>query len=242
MPAEPPVIRQFRVAAQRDIADGIFELELVPTDGQPVFDYLPGQFVMLQLLNPDGTVWAKSAYSLAGAPHESRGSILLAIKIRGDFTQRIRGLKPGDALNVQGPFGRFTAPPGDAPLVLLAGGIGITPFRSLLRHLLEGGSRRPVTLIYSCRTLQVMPYFDELRELADRHPGFRCVITFTGYAPDGWAGETGRIGQKLIAKHVPEPRSAEFMVCGTQDFVKDMYDSLAKLGVDVTLRLHKEIF
>jgi len=243
MPAtSPPVIRQFRVAANRDIADGIFELKLVPTDGQPVFEYLPGQFVMLQLLNPDGTIWAKAAYSLAGAPEESRESITVAVKMRGDFTQRMHGLKPGDALNVQGPFGRFVLPEGDSHLVLLAGGIGITPFRSILRHVLTHSEGRRLTLFYSCRTLQVMPYFDEMQELARQHPNFSCVITFTGYAPDGWTGETGRIGQKLIAKHVPEAKGANFMACGTNEFVKDMHESLAKLGVDVTMNLHQEIF
>lgn len=240
--ATPPVIRQFHVVANRSLADGIFELELAPTDGQPVFDYEPGQFVMLQLLNPDGTIWAKSAYSLAGAPDESRASIFLAIKVRGDFTQRASALKPGDSLNVQGPFGRFVPPANDSHLVLLAGGIGITPFRSILRQELARGTGRKVTLVYSCRTRQVMPYFDELQDLARQNPSFRCVITFTGYAPDGWTGETGRIGQKLIQKHVPDAKTAEFMACGTNDFVKDMYESLAKLGVDVTMRLHKEIF
>jgi len=235
-------IRQFRVVTNRDIADGIFELTLAPNDGQPVFAYLPGQFVMLQLLNPDGTVWAKAAYSLTSAPDESRDAIQLAIKVRGDFTQRAHDLKPGDFLNVQGPFGRFVLPEGEAPLVLLAGGIGITPFRSMLRQSLARGSGRRIILIYSCRTLQVMPYFDELQELARQHPNFKCVITFTGYAPDGWTGETGRIGQKLIAKHVADPKTAEFMACGTNEFVKDMYESLAKLGVDVTMQLHKEIF
>jgi ferredoxin-NADP reductase len=238
----PPVIRQFKVAANRGLADGIFELELAPNDGQPVFGYRPGQFVMLQLLNPDGSVWAKAAYSLAGSPEESRDSVFLAIKIRGEFSQRASRLVPGDVLNLQGPFGRFVPPENDAHLVLLAGGIGITPFRSILRHLLVAEPNRPVTLIYSCRTLQVMPYFDELREAVQQHPKFNCVITFTGYAPDGWEGETGRVGQKLIAKHVPDAATAEFMACGTNDFVKDMQDSLAKLGVDVTLRLHKEIF
>lgn len=243
MPAvSQPVIRQFHVVANRAIADGVFELTLGPTDGQPVFDYQAGQFVMLQLLNADGTVWAKAAYSLAGAPDESRDFIVLAVKVRGDFTQRASALKPGDPLNVQGPFGRFVLPEGDSHLVLLAGGIGITPFRSMLRQVLSRGQGRRVTLVYSCRTLQVMPYFEELQELAARHPDFKCVITFTGYPPDGWTGETGRIGQKLIAKHVPDAKTAEFMACGTNEFVKDMYESLAKLGVDVTLRLHKEIF
>jgi ferredoxin-NADP reductase len=238
----PPIIRQFKVAANHDLADGIFELELAPNDGQLVFAFRPGQFVMLQLLNPDGSVWAKAAYSLAGSPEESRNSVFLAIKVRGDFSQRASKLKPGDVLNLQGPFGRFVLPEGDAHLVFLAGGIGITPFRSMLRHVLATNSERKVTLIYSCRTLQVMPFFDELQESARQHPNFRCVITFTGYAPDGWSGETGRVGQKLIAKYVPDASSAEFMACGTNDFVKDMQDSLAKLGADVTLRLHKEIF
>jgi len=240
--ATPPVIRQFHVVENRAIADGVFELVLGPSDGQPVFEYRAGQFVMLQLLNADGTIWAKAAYSLAGAPDESRDFIVLAVKVRGDFTQRASALKPGDSLNVQGPFGRFVLPEGDSHLVFLAGGIGVTPFRSMLRQVLAQGTGRKVTLIYSCRTLQVMPYFEELQELARRHPDFRCVVTFTGYAPDGWTGETGRIGDKLIAKHVPDIKTAEFMACGTNEFVKDMYGSLAKLGVDVTLRLHKEIF
>ena len=94
-----PVIRQFHVVANRAIADGVCELTLGPTDGQPVFDYQAGQFVMLQLLNADGTVWAKAAYSLAGAPDESRDFIVLAVKVRGrpvaGVERRARTPRPG---------------------------------------------------------------------------------------------------------------------------------------------------
>ncbi len=235
-------MRDFRVVNSFKLADGIFELALAPADQVPLFAFTPGQFVMLHLLNADGSVWAKSAYSISSAPADSSETIKLAIKIRGEFTQRAQQLKAGDAVKVQGPFGKFILPKQASHLVMLAGGIGIAPFRSMIRAALDAQPACQVTLFYSCKTLESMAYYDELMRLGAYHPEFKPVCSLTGYAPQDWTGETGRIGAQLFQKHVSEPANATFLVCGSREFVQDMADMLKKSGVDIEHNLFKEMF
>lgn len=234
--------RQFRVAENTDLAEGIFGLRLEPADGQPVFSFNPGQFVMLHLIQPDGSIWAKAAYSIASAPSESEDSIELAVKLKKDFTHRMHELKVGDEVRIQGPYGRFNFPEGTGPVVVLAGGIGITPFRSMIREELNLGSGRKIGLVYSCKTAEAMPYLEEFRSLADAHPEFEAILSLTGYAPKGWPGKTGRINPDMWSKLAANQDSPDYFACGSPDFVRDMAGLLEKTGVDVTLRLHKEMF
>ena len=239
---DTPSLRNFRVENNVKLADGIFELCLAPADQEPLFGFSAGQFVMLHLLNADQSVWAKAAYSMASAPSESAEAIKLAIKVRGDLTKRARDLQSGDFVKVQGPYGKFILPDEDRHIVMLAGGIGIAPFRSMIREAMSSKPDQKITLLYSCKTAEGMAYLDELKQLGSLNANFKPVFSLTGYAPQGWEGETGRIGTKLLHKHVPEVQNVIFMVCGTREFVSDMADMLKKCGVDATMNLHKEMF
>jgi len=234
--------RPFRVAKNSELAQGIFGLWLEPADGQPMFDFKPGQFVMLHLLQPDGNVWAKAAYSIASAPSESQAAIELAVKLKKDFTHKMSELKDGDMVNVQGPYGRFNFPESDVPVVVLAGGIGITPFRGMIREELKRDTGRKVGLVYSCKSAEAMPYLEEFKSLVAEYPDFEAIFSLTAYAPEGWEGETGRIRPEVLDKLRAIKQNPDFMVCGSPEFVHDMSDMLEKMGIDVTLKLRKEMF
>lgn len=240
MPA--PVTRQFRIVENRIESEGTFTLILEPADGVPLFSFLAGQFVMLLLTNPDGTPWAKAAYSIATAPTESKYTIELAIKLAGEFTQRASKLSKGDTVGVQGPYGMFTLKANADPLVFIAGGVGVTPLRSMIREALLESAPQQVFLFYSDKTRAAMAYEDEFRSLAETYQNFHFIPCLTRETPVGWDGECTRIDGALIKKHLTRLGSARFYTCGPTALMDEVKQILITEDIDVKTRLHKESF
>lgn len=238
----PYPIRKFRVREHRQETMDTFTLVLEPADGEPMFVFKAGQFIMLHLFNADGTVWAKSAYSMAMAPVESKDHLELGIKITGDFTKRCSSLSKGDEVGVQGPYGMFTLREDTNPLVFFAGGVGVTPLKSMIRsYVLDGGSS-DVFLFYSGKTREVLAYEQEFRDLAKAHKNFHPILILTQEAPEGWDGEHERISIDMVKKYVPDAAKGRAFVCGPKPFMDAVRAILAAMGMDVASRLHKETF
>ena len=238
-----PILRPFRVITNLSLATDTYALILEPADNELLFPFVAGQWVMVHLLNDDGTPWGKAAFSLANAPSEADGKLELAIKVYGDFTKRAQGLKPGDIVKIQGPYGVFTLRPGTDPLILFSAGIGVTPFRSMIREILATGDTRPVTLFYTNRTRQATAYETELRELAASHPSFKNVFILTGAdVPSDWDGERGRLNEEMLVRHVGTFDGKEYAMCGPRGFMDMIKEALAKHGVDVKVKVRKELF
>lgn len=242
--AENPVLklRPFRVTEITWETAEIFTLELEPQDPADMVAFKPGQWVYLHLLEKDGTPWARAAYSIASSPEESRERLKLGIKLEGDFTKRASKLMPDDVVMIQGPFGVFVTPEGDGSLVLFAAGIGITPFRSMIRSLEAQGSRRPVILFYSNKTIEDAAYVEEFDALAKRTEWFTPVFTLTRGAPGDWEGETGRIDGTMFDRHAPSPEDATFLMCGPKEFMDGIRAMLEARGIDTRKRLKQELF
>ncbi|MEZ5420888.1 MAG: hypothetical protein R2708_26595 [Vicinamibacterales bacterium] len=139
--------------------------------------------------------------------------------------------RPGSMLSVRAPAGAFVYPGGDdRPLVLLAGGIGITPLISMLRHALMNEPTRPVTMIYSARQLADFAFRDEPLTLARCHDDLRLVFAATrGEAPPDV--HRGRVDATLLAATVPDLQHAISMICGPQMMIDDLTSILHGLGV-----------
>ena len=240
MPIFP--LRDFIVSQKTPLAQEAFSLTLQPHDGSPMFSFQAGQWVMLYLDGPDGKPW-KAPFSIASAPSESTESFELAIKVYGDFTRLAQGLRVGDVVRIQGPFGVFCLRPGTEPLVMIAAGIGITPLRSMYREMEMQQDERPVTLLYTNRTQRGIAYEAELQERVARDPRFRLVSTLTGEddIPD-WKGEYGRITHETLRRHIPDFSVCEYVMCGPKTFMDEMREALANEGVDVLKKVRKEIF
>jgi NADH oxidoreductase Hcr len=116
------------------------------------------------------------------------------------------------------------------PIVLLAGGIGITPLLSMARHAVTAEPSRPVSLLLSARTAEQVPFADELRVLARRHPQFGLAIALSGGTADP-AFHSGRIDRALIERMVPSPREAVYMLCGPHAMIEEMRRLLEEIGV-----------
>ncbi len=242
--AENPVlkVRPFRVCELTWETADTFSLILEPKDPLDMVTFKPGQWLYLHLLNADGTTWARAAYSVASSPEESAERFKFGIKLEGDFTKRAKQLMPDDIVGLQGPFGVFVTPPGDNPLVMFAAGIGVTPFRSMIRSLEAQGSSRPVTLFYSNKTVEDAAYLEEFMALEKRAPWFKLIVNLTLDAPSVWEGETGRINGAMLDKHLPNLETQTFLTCGPKSYMEAVRAMLEERGVDTRTRLKQELF
>ena len=177
------------------------------------------QHLDVRLTAEDGYT-AEREYSIASAPGEP-----VAITVErledGEVSPYLTGeLRAGDELELRGPVGGYFVwePGDDGPLMLLAGGSGIVPLRSILRHRLRTGSDVPARLLYSSRSWEDVIYRDELGQ---DHDGVQVSYTLTRGHPAGWTGHTGRIDSALLAG-VAWPAAANPMayICGPTTFVE----------------------
>jgi ferredoxin-NADP reductase len=139
-------------------------------------------------------------------------------------------LRPGDELEVRGPIGGYFVwdAPGDAPLLLVAGGSGIVPLRSILRHRDRAGSAVPARLLYSARSLPDVIYRAELDRYGSSVP---VIYTLTRQQPPGWTGRTGRVDDGLLADVAwPARDNPMAFACGPTSFVEAVASGLVKLG------------
>jgi len=188
-----------------------------------------GQHLDVRLTAEDG-YRAERSYSIASAPSEP-----VAITVErlddGEVSPYLTGeLRSGDELELRGPIGGYFVweAPGGEPLLLVAGGSGIVPLRSVLRHRERTGSQVPVRLLYSARTLADVIYRDELDQRAD---GVAVIYTLTRESPPGWTGRTGRVGTAMLTDIAwPAQDAALAFVCGPTSFVETVAGSLVGLG------------
>ncbi len=237
-----PVVRPFRVASYTQEAESSFTLRLVPDDGQPLFSFQAGQFVMLHLFNEDGSLWAKAAYSIATAPCESKESIDLGIKLHGDFTKRANQLREGDVVGIQGPYGMFVLKPETERLVFFAGGVGVTPLRSMIREVLFTGLSVPMILFYSDKTRAAMAYEQEFRDLAIQYPQFRPVFILSREQPEQWDGEITRLNPQMVKNYLHDFMIGRYCMCGPDEYMSSIKDMLIAEGVDTKTALQRESF
>jgi phenol hydroxylase P5 protein len=233
--------RPFRVVANEPLAEGSYLLRLAPADGLEPFAFQAGQWAYLHIPDRDGKPWRRGAFSIASAPANSSEALEFAIKTYGEMTTRGRELRVGEEVGVQGPFGRFLVPAGDGPLLFIAGGIGIAPFRCMVRGILASGSPRPLVLVHSNRERNEIVFEGEFRDLAAKHPSFRYIPTLTGEAPAGWDGEQGRVDVAMLRRLLPGPIDADVLLCASNPFMDAMKPLLVELGVGPK-RIHVERF
>lgn len=245
MSAVPPVLQvnRYVVHELKWESVSVFSLVLQPENGGPRLTFSAGQWVYLHLLNQDGTSWGRAAFSIASAPSESEERLQLAIKVEKDFTKRASQLQPGDIVGVQGPFGVFTLPETAERLVMFAGGIGIAPFRSMLREAKLKNLPLDAVLIYSNRFIEDAVFFEELDDLEREWPRFKAVCTLTGGdTPSGWKGKTGRVDDAMCTPFVQGTEGEVYLMCGPEAFMEQVKSILAAKGIDVKAKLKKELF
>jgi ferredoxin-NADP reductase len=218
--------------------DEVRSFVFTPADGQPVPPYRAGQFFMLRITDVPNLKPPMRSYSAARAYRAD--SLSFGIKLHGPFTHALFEKKKGDKIEISGPYGFFTIAENNAPIVLLAAGIGITPLLCMSEELAEKKDGRQAKLFYSNRELHRAPYIEFLEGLQAANPNFEFTHTITcDPAPEGWGGECGRINAEMLKRHGVDFGSAHFYFCGPKDFNDSMTQLLQGAGV-AKERIHKE--
>lgn len=192
-------------------------------------EHRAGQHLDIRLTAEDG-YRAEREYSIASAPGEP-----VAITVErledGEVSSYLVGeLRAGDAFEVRGPLGGYFVwgPEDGGPLLLVAGGSGVVPLRSMLRHRARSGSDVPIRLLYSSRSLDEVIYRTELDEAID---GVEVVYTLTRAQPPGWNGYARRVDAALLREVAwPPEENPNTFVCGPTSFVETVARELVDLG------------
>jgi ferredoxin-NADP reductase len=197
-------------------------------------EFKPGQYFFITLpdVGHQDERGLRRHITVVTSPNET-GVLGFATRMRDSaFKRSLRELPAGTEVEVEPPKGNFVLPEETSrPLVFVAGGIGITVFRSMLRYIREERLAHRVTLIYSNRDRESTPFLDELRELEEENPNFQLILTMT--QDPGWDGESRKIDAQFFRDHLgPDLNEYTFLVAGPPGMVKGMQEALAEAGVN----------
>jgi len=218
---------------REEIAEGTMAFHFAkPAD----FEFRAGQSIDLTLLNPSETDAEGNtrAFSIASAPFDS--DLMIATRMRDTAFKRVlRTAEPGLKFRIEGPSGSFVLHrKAEKPAVLLAGGIGITPFLSIIRQAAHDRAPHQMYLFYSNRRPEDAAFLDRLAEAAQQNPNFHLISTMTEMdkSQREWKGETGFINKELVAKHLATLDGPIYYLAGPPAMVAAIRRILTEAGVD----------
>jgi ferredoxin-NADP reductase len=221
---------QAKIKEKREVAKGtlmvVFDLL-----GEEV-DFEPGQYFWVTLVDPpyDDDKGPRRHISVVTSPTE-RGVLGLATRIRDSaFKRSLSELPEGTEVDVEQPKGSFALPEDtDSQYLFIAGGIGITVFRSMLRYIADKGLPYRVTLVYSNRDRESAAFLDELEELERAIPGLTVILTMTD--DSSWDGETRRIDAGMLRDHLGDLAGFTHLVAGPPGMVEGVTGALQEAGI-----------
>lgn len=222
-----------RLMKREEVAEGTLAFHFEkPHD----FQFKPGQYADLTLVNPPETDAEGNTRTLSIASPPYEGELVFVTRMRNTAFKRVLRTVPlGTEVGLDGPMGSFTLHKHVAkPGVFLTGGIGITPFLSILRQVARDELSYRLYLFYSNRRPEDAAFMDVLREVATIHPGIRFIPTMTDISKSHWkwTGETGYINRDLLRKHLPNLQGPVYYIAGPPGMVSAMREMLAGSGVD----------
>jgi ferredoxin-NADP reductase len=200
------------------------------------FDFRAGQAIDVTLIDPPETDAEGNtrAFSIASAPSDP--ALVVATRMRDSAFKRVlKSAAPGLRVKIEGPTGSLTLHKNPSkPAVFLAGGIGITPFRSIARDAAAQNLPQQIYLFYSNRRPEDSAYLDELQQLQSKYPRFHLIATMTNMDASNapWRGETGLLSGELLRKHVHDLSGPIYYIAGPPAMVAGMRQMLVGAGVD----------
>ena len=232
-------IRKYRVTAVDALAADAWQVVACPESGDG-FDYLPGQFAFVR---PRGKDLPKEShpFTISSSPH-TKDRIEFIIRSCGDFTRTVRRLKSGDTLCIDGPYGRFSHRllTRKRPVVMIAGGIGITPMMSMLRFMAATGFDQPVYLVWSNKTAGHLMFKAELDDMASHLTGLTIEHILTREPVHQTRFK--RINRESLSDVLkPVSRDAAVFICGPPPLVLSVRPVLRELEFDPR-RVYTESF
>lgn len=226
-----------KLKSREEIAEGTMAFLF---EKPPGWTFKAGQFIDITLLEPSETDAEGNTrgFSIASAPTEE--TIMVATRMRDTAFKRVLKTLPLEtAVKIEGPFGNLTLHNNASrPAVLLAGGIGITPFRSILFRAAKEKLPHRIFLFYSNRRPEDAPFLEALQALEKENPNYKLIATMTQMdkspqaSHQGWHGETGLINKEMLARYLEDAVSPIYYIAGPAGMVKGLHTMVNEAGVD----------
>ena len=218
--------REFVLVDKKPEATDVVSLLFKPTDGLD-YDYRPGQYVDIK---PPSIFGHGKSYTISSIPSDE--FVSLTIKKCGTISSAMLDMQINDKVIFDGPHGNFYPEKQGCNIVMLAGGIGVTPFFSIINNIIKSGSDAKITLIYSNKTKNDITFFDSLNKLAANNPNLKIVYCLTQEKTTGLnVKEFNRIDQDMINKYVPYQKNTNYYICGSIKFTGDMWRVLRSMNI-----------
>ena len=224
--------KPYTVTEVKQAAGRIWNIRMEPPAGAEVPKYSPGQFQFITFRSK-GLPVEEHHWTISSSPADE-GVTASTIKELGDFTSLIGSVKPGDKAVIQMPFGKYSYIFNDNKkgCVFLAGGIGITPAMSMIRHMRDSATAMDVLLMTGNTAENDIPFGKELGEIAaEKHPALKVVHVLSRPEP-GWGGEKGHVDKGMILKYLGNSVQERFFyVSGPGPFVRAAVKAAKEAGV-----------
>jgi len=221
-----------RLNERRDVAEGTMAFFL---EKPPGFQFKAGQYMNFTLIDPPETDAEGNtrSFSIASAPFEA--DLAVATRMRDTAFKRVfRTLSLKSEVRISGPFGSFTLQTdASRPAVFLVGGIGITPFRSMILQAAKDNLAHKLYLFYSNRRPEDAAFLDELQNVEKQNPNYKFIGTMTDLPKSKrpWRGETGYITHQLLRKWIRDLNAPIYYTAGPPGMVAAMRQMLTTSGI-----------
>lgn len=235
---------QLRVAHIINETPTVETYRLVPLEGNELpFNFLPGQFLQVEV-EPETGKPARRSYTIASSPTQ-RAYVEITVKREehGVVSKILNEkLNVGDLLKVSGPFGSFTFTGSDAEsIVLIAGGVGITPVMSVLRYLTDIAWNGEIFLLYGARETEEFVFREDIERLERRHANLHVLASMQRSPGTVWLGPEGNLTKELVSSAVPRIVERRIHLCGPPPMMTSVQSILIELGVPEA-QIHTEAF
>ncbi|MFD1259513.1 NO-inducible flavohemoprotein [Entomomonas asaccharolytica] len=229
--------RLFRVAKKVPESSEIVSFYLEPKDGKAIIAHKAGQYLGLRFVLLEGE--QRRNYSISEAANGKYYRISVKREPQGVISNHLHdNVKEGDIIRVYPPFGEFTLQDSDKPLLLISGGVGITPILSMLQTALT--SQRPIYFIHAARNAEVDGFRNWIKQQQKTHSNLHCFYCYE-QDPHQLADAEGMIDHTLLAKWLPADKDCDAYLLGPKPFMATIKKALKELGVPET-QTHFEFF
>jgi ferredoxin-NADP reductase len=196
------------------------------------WEFHPGQYIrmMLPIDNPDdrGTM---RYFTISSSPLDTQYLRIITKVIQSSFKMTLFSLKPGEEVSFYGPNGIFYLHEDEADIVLLAGGIGMTPFISMLEYASAKNLQNNISLFVAFSKPDEMIFFDTLTQISNTHQNIKIIYTITKPEQTSWNGENGRISVELIQKYISDSKKPFYYVTGPPPMVEATVKMVEQMGL-----------
>jgi glycine betaine catabolism B len=192
------------------------------------FDYKPGQFMLYTIKG--GAKELMHAFSFSSSPTELDYIEFTKKFTANEYSVALKNMKLSDVATVEAPFGKFTFEGEYPKIALLTGGIGITPFRSIIKYCSDKRLSTSIILFYGCRSPSDIAFKTDLDQLQTQNPNFKTIYIVNVPNPE-WKGSVGNINEEMIKKEMPDYKDRVFYACGPPGMVAAMTNLIQGLAI-----------